>query len=77
MADRLERVAEEEAGPLQGSEQVADHREAAALDAREEEGRAPGAIDAPLDLGHLEIRVDQGVDAHEVLMAFQVANALL
>ena len=77
MADGFERVAEQETAAFEGAEQVADHRESAALDAREEQGGALGLVDAALDLRHLEMRIDLGVDADEMPMAFEVADAIL
>ena len=71
-----QRVAEQKARALERAEQVADHRKGAALDAREEQGRAAGLVDAPLDLGHLQVRIDLLLDAHQLPGAFQVGDAL-
>src|SRR5262249_39103362 len=75
-ADRVEGVAEEVAGPGQGAEQVAQHREAAALEAREVNRRAVRLVDAPLDLGRFEVRVDLDVEPDELAGAFQVGEAV-
>ena len=77
MADRIERVAEQETATVEGAEEVADHRESAALDAREEQGGALSLVDATLDLGHLEMRIDLDVDADEMAMTLEVADAVL
>ena len=69
-----EHVAEQEARPLQGAEQVADQRKRAALDAAIQDGRALGLIDAPLNLGGFEIRIDFLVDAHELPGALEVGH---
>ena len=62
MPHGVDRVAEQEAHPFEGAEQVADHREVAALDPLEEQGRSADRTDAPLDLGHLQARIDLRAD---------------
>src|SRR5262249_47204331 len=76
MADRFERVAEEVADALHRPEQVADHREAAALDAGEVDGRPLGLVDAALDPGRLQVRVALGLQADEPAGPLQVVQAL-
>ena len=75
LPDGVERVAEQEPGPLERAEQVADHREAAALDAREQNGRPAGLVDAALDLGRFQVGVDLRVDADELPGPLQVGDA--
>ena len=70
----VERVAEEKARALEGAEQVADHRKAAALDAGEEQRRPARLVDAPLDLGRFEVRIDLVVDAHELAGPFEIGD---
>ena len=60
LLDALEAIAEQEPGPLDRAEEIAEHREAAAADAREEERRPARRTHAPLDLRHFEPRVDFG-----------------
>ena len=76
LLDALEAVAEQEPGPLDRAEQVAEHREAAAADAREEQRRPAGGIDAPLNLGDFEPRVDLGIDPHQLAMPLEIVDAL-
>ena len=52
-ADLVQGVAKDEARPVHGPKQVADHGEAATLDPREVEGGAMGAEHAALNLGRL------------------------
>ena len=52
-----------------------DHREAAALDAREEQGRPAGRTDAAMDLGHFEPGIDFGVDAHQLAVPLEIVDA--
>ena len=75
LPDRVERVAEQEPRPLERAEQVADHREAAALDPREVERRPAGLVDPALDLGRLQVRVDLGVDADQLAVPLEVVDA--
>ena len=77
MADGGERVAEEEPRPLDGAEQVADHREGATLDALEQQRRPGGLVDAPLDFGHFQARVDFLADPDQPAGAFQVGDTLV
>src|SRR5262249_40917691 len=74
VADRGEGVAEEEASALEGAEQVADHREAATLDAGEVEGGAAGPVDATVDGRGFEIRIDLLLDADELTGSLQVGD---
>ncbi len=75
-AYRFERVAKQEPGPVERAEQVAHDRERRPLDPAKQDGRSPGLIDPSLDGGDLEIRVDLLVDDDELLVSFQVADAL-
>ena len=75
MADGVERVAKQEARPLEGAEQVADHGKAAALDAGEVHRRPAGLVDAALDLGRFQVRIDLLLDAHQLAGALQVVDA--
>src|SRR5262249_14928048 len=61
-----EGVAEEEAGALQGAEQVADHREGATPHPGEVEGRPPRLVDPAGDRGHLQAGVDLLLDADQL-----------
>ena len=56
---------------LHRAEQVAHHREAAALDAREQKSRPAGRTDAAMNLGRFEPGIDLGIDPHELPGAFQ------
>ena len=49
---------------------------AAALDAREVQGRPAGLVDAAVDLGRFQVRVDLLLDADELAGPFQVVDAL-
>src|SRR6266545_4841506 len=74
-AHGIEGIAEKVARPFEGAEQVAYHRKAAALDAGEENGGALRLVDAPLDLGGLQVGVDLDVEAHEPAGSLQVEDA--
>src|SRR5579871_4294846 len=76
VGDRLEGVAEQETGPLQGAEQVAYHREGTALDTDEIKGRSAGLVDAPVDGRGLQVRVDLLLDADQLGSALQIGEAL-
>src|SRR5438105_3583323 len=67
-------VAEQEARALDGAEQVADHREVAALDALEEQGRPAGRVHAPVDRRGFEVRVDLDPDTDELARPLQVGD---
>ena len=60
----IERVAKHEASAVERTEQIARNRKAAAFDAREEQGRPAGGIDAALDFRDFQVGIDFGVDAH-------------
>src|SRR5262249_24521391 len=77
MPDGFEAIAEQEARALEGAEEIADHRKAAALDAREEQCGTLGLVDAALDLGRLEMRIDFVGDAEELPRAFEIAHTFL
>src|SRR5262249_22484644 len=72
MAHGIQRIAKQESGPRDRAEQIAAHREAAALDARVEDGRPAGAVDAPLNLRRLEIWIDLVVQADELSGALEI-----
>ena len=74
MPHALQAVAEHEAGAVHRAEQVADHREAATLDAREEQRGAAGGADAALDFGDFEAGIDFGFDANELSAALQIVD---
>ncbi len=74
MAHGFQRVAEEIANARRRTEEIADHREGAALDSCEEQGRAADFVHAPLDLGHLQIGVDLLLDAYELPVRFRSAT---
>ena len=74
MPHRREGVAEQEARALEGAEEVADHREGAALDAGEVERGAARLVDAPLNLGHFEVGIDFRLDADELAGALQIGD---
>ena len=76
LSDRGERVAEQEAGPVGGAEQVADRRERTPLEPLEQHGRAPRPVQSSLDFGQLEIWVDLVADADEAAVPLQVGDAL-
>src|SRR5207249_3189887 len=59
------------------AEQVAHHREAAALDAGEQQGRPARLVDAAVDLGRLQIGVDLLPDADQLPRPLQVGDAFL
>jgi len=76
--DRREGVAEQEASALQGTEQIAEQREAGALDAGEEQGRPTAAVDAALDRPDFESRLDlRRRMRHKLHCRFPVANDCL
>ena len=62
----VQRVAKDIPHPLHRAEQIADHREAAAFDAGEIDGRPAGAKHPPLNLGRLQLRIDRLLDAHQL-----------
>ena len=74
-ADGLERVAEEEPGPLERAEQVADHRERRPLDPPEEERRPARLVDPALDGGGLQVGVDLRLDRDELPVRLEVVDA--
>ena len=69
-----EHVSEQEAGPFESAEQVADQRKRTALHPTIKDGRALGLVDTPLYLGGFEIRIDFVIDAHELLRALEIGN---
>ena len=73
-ADAIEAVAEHEAGAVDRPEKVRDHRKAASLHAREEQGGSAGGIDAALDFGDFEMGIDFGFDANELFAALEVVD---
>ena len=50
---------------------------AAALDVRIQNRRPAGLIDAPLDLGRFQVRIDLRLDAHQPLRGFEICDASL
>ena len=75
MPHALERVAKHEPSAFDRAEQVATHRETAALNTREQQRRAAGGVNATLDLGDFEPGIDFGIDSHEVAMALEIVDA--
>ena len=71
----LQAVAEHEPGPLHRAEQVAHHRKAAALHAREQQGRPAGGTHAAMNLGHFQPGVDLGIDAHQLPVPLEIVDA--
>ena len=70
----LEGIAEHEARALERAEEVRHGREARSLHVLEEERRAAGGVDAPVDSGHLQVRVHLLADADEMAVALEVAD---
>jgi hypothetical protein len=60
--------------PLGRAEEVGEHRHRMALGVLEQDRRAAGAQHAVADLGHLEVRVDLGLDPLELAEAFQLGD---
>ena len=71
-----ERVTKQIAHPLHCPIEVAEHGKSASTDVGEQHGRPPGAKDAPLDLGDLQVRVDRLVDTDQMAGRFKVVDAL-
>src|SRR5262249_28205515 len=69
------RIAKEKPRPLDGAEQVAHHRKSTAFDARVKNRRPARRINAPLNLRHLQARIDFRVQTHELLRALQIGDA--
>ncbi len=74
-ANPLQRVPEDEARPVHGPEQVADHGEAAALHPGEVHRRPAGAEHPAVDGGRLQLGVHLLLDAHQVPVAGQILHA--
>jgi hypothetical protein len=75
-AHALQRVTKHVSRALQGAEQVAAHREAAALHPGEVQRRSPGPEHSTVNLRRLQVGVHLGVDAHQVSGAREIVEAL-
>ena len=76
LSDGVERVAKQEAGAVEGAEQVGQHREGGALDLAEQEGGTAGLVNPALDGGDFEIRVDRLADLDKLAVRGQVGDAV-
>ena len=70
----IERIAKDEASPLDGAKQVADHGEGAAFDPGKVDCGAAGLIDAALNFGRVEAGVDFGVDPYQLPRGSQIVE---
>ena len=76
VADGSERVAEQEAGPLQRAEQVADHRKGTALDPRKIQGRPARLVHFAVNQGHLQAGIDLDIDPPQLPGSLQVGDTV-
>ena len=76
LLEPVQRIAEDVPRPLHRAEEVAEHREAAADDVRQQQGRPSGAKHPSLDFRRFEVRIDRRVDVAQLPRCFQVVNAL-
>ena len=58
------------------TEQIGNSRKGTALDIFKKKSRASGGVNAPLDLGHLQIRIDRLANPHQLTGPFQVVNTI-
>lgn len=70
-------VAEDEAGAIQRTEQVAGHGELAAADVFEQQSRPAALTDSPMDLGSLEAGVDFAGNSQQLAVFFQISETFL
>src|SRR6185369_7338275 len=70
-------VAKDKAGPLQGSEQVTQHWEAAPLRVGKKKSGPPLFVDPPLDRPHLQIGINLYLYSFQATMTLQIGYTLL
>jgi hypothetical protein len=75
-ADKIQAVAKDELGSIQGSVQVADHAEVGALNISEPDGRPAGGVNASANGSGLKVRVDRFVDGDEASMFLKVDQTI-
>ena len=61
---------------LEAAEQVRRHGKARAFDALEQERRSAHLVDATLNLGRLQVRIDLALDAYELACPLERLHAL-
>ena len=76
-ADVIESIAEDEAGPLQRAEQVAEQRKAAADGIGEEQRRAPSLIDASLQRADFQVGIERHIDTEQLAAPLKIDNTFL
>ena len=73
--DVLQGIPEDEAGPSQGAEEVAQERESAPRGTGEEECRAARGVNPPLNSADLQVRIEFRLDPEQLPLSFQVGHA--
>jgi hypothetical protein len=76
-ADIIECIAEDKAGTVQRSEQVAKQREAAPDRVCKEQCRSTCLIHTPLQCADFQMRIERYINSHQLFVPFKIEDTFL